>query len=197
MRAYPECAADLRRDELMGHARVYLGHVRGFSKESSRITDKMPGNFLHLGLISLLFPKARVIHCRRNPLDTCLSLFFQQFQGRHPYSSDLADLGWYYRDYERLMEHWRAVLPSGMLLEIRYEDVVERPEEMSRTLIEFCGLEWDERCLQPHKNERVVSTASSWQVRQPIYKTSKERWKRYEKHLGPLVEGLSGKQAYV
>lgn len=193
-RPYPECLKLLPAGELKGIAEEYSAYLRRLSPDAERVTDKMPWNFLHLGFIALLFPRARVIHCRRSPLDTCLSIFFQRFTGRHPYSSDLGDLGHYYRDYERLMEHWRKVLPPGMLLEVAYEEMVENPEEMSRKLIGFCGLEWNERCLKFNESDRAVRTASSWQVRQPIYKTSKERWKRYERHLGPLIEALEGKQ---
>jgi hypothetical protein len=191
---YPHCMMTLTSEELQKLAEGYLGHLRGFSDSALRVTDKMPSNFVHVGLLSVLFPNARVIHCRRNPLDTCLSIFFQKFSG-HPYSRDLGDLGHYYREYARLMEHWRTVLPPGLMLEVQYEELVDSPDEISRKLIEFCGLAWNDSCLKSHENERVVRTASSWQVRQPIYKTSKERWKRYEKHLGPLREALSGKQA--
>lgn len=187
---YAECLEMLTAEGLKRIAEEYIGHLRSFGVNAERITNKMPGNFLHLGFISLLFPKARVIHCRRNPLDTCLSIFFQQFSGNHPYSSDLSNLGHYYRDYERLMDHWLEVLPAGMMFDIQYDELVEKPEEMSRSLIEFCGLPWSERCLKSHENERPVQSASSWQVRQPIYRTSKERWKRYEKYLGPLIKAL-------
>jgi tetratricopeptide (TPR) repeat protein len=190
--SYPECATYLTHEDFAKISGHYLDHLQSFSQDSLRITDKMPGNFLHLGFISLLFPQAKVIHCTRNPLDTCLSIFFQKFTSRLPYSCDLIDLGHYYRDYMRLMEHWRSVLPPAMMIDVQYEEVVEKPEEMSRKLIEFCGLKWDERCLRSHENERAVRTASSWQVRQPIYTTSKERWKRYEKHLGPLQRAIAG-----
>jgi len=193
-RPYPECVELLAPADLQGIAEEYIRYLQGFSSSAVRVTDKLPANFLHLGLIALLFPKARVIHCKRDPLDTCLSIFFQKFSASHPYSFDLGDLGHYYREYERLMEHSRAVLPSGMMLEMQYEDVIERPEEMTRKLIEFCGLEWDESCLKFHESKRAVQTASSWQVRQPIYKTSSKRWKQYEKHLGPLINALAGKE---
>ena len=189
--SYPECLESMTAAGLQTIADEYLAHLRSFSSSAVRITDKMPWNFLHLGLISLMFPKARVIHCRRDPLDTCVSIYFQRFTGRHPYCCNLGELGHYYREYERLMEHWRSVLPSGMMLDVQYEDLVEKPEEISRKLLAFCGLAWDDRCLHFHETQRAVSTPSSWQVRQPIYKTSKERWKRYEKHLVPLLEALS------
>jgi hypothetical protein len=155
-----------------------------------RITDKMLLNFLHLGLIALLFPQARVIHCRRDPLDTCVSCFFQNFRGL-TFTLDLADLGNYYRDYERLMDHWRRALPLPMF-KVVYEDLVASPEDVSRRLIDFCGLPWDERCLRSHESSRPVRTVSKLQVRQPIYSSSVGRWRRYESHLGPLREALRG-----
>jgi len=191
---YPECVETLSAEDLQKIAEEYLGYLRSFNYRAIRISDKLPGNFLHLGLISLLFPNARVIHSKRDPLDTSLSIFFQQFSANHPYASDLENLGHYYREYERLMKHWRSVLPPEMMLDLPYEETVEWPDRTSRKLIEFCGLEWDERCLQFHENTRVVTTASSWQVRQPIYTSSKERWKRYEKHLDPLKQALAGEE---
>jgi len=191
-RPYPECM-EIATPEILGKtANEYLELLRRANPNAVRITDKMPHNFLHLGLISLLLPGAKVIHCRRNPPDTCLSIYFQRFYANlHPYSYDLTDLGYYYRDYERLMEHWNAVLPRGMMLEVGYEQLVDRPEETSRAIMEFCGLEWDEQCLMFHQNRRAVKTASSWQVRQPLYTTSKEKWRRYEQHLAPLLAALS------
>jgi hypothetical protein len=191
--SYPEGLSSLGAGDLKSSADYYLKFLRGFSGDALRITDKMPHNFIHLGLISLLFLNPRVIHCRRDPLDTCLSIFFQRFSFKgHPYSYDLEELGHYYYDYERLMAHWRGVLPLGMMLEVQYEEVLERPEEMSRRLIDFCGLEWDDRCLRFYENDRKVRTSSAWQVRQPLYKTSKERWRNYENHLAPLKLALDG-----
>jgi len=193
--AYPECLKSISLDDLRDQADYYLDYLRDLSGDSLRITDKMPQNFRHLGFISLLFRSHRVIHCRRNPLDTCLSIFFQKFSVKgHPYAYDLGELGHYYLDYDRLMAHWRKVLPPEMMMEINYEDVVERPEEMCRKLIAFSGLEWDDRCLKFNENLRTVRTASFWQVRQPLYKTSKERWRKYEKHLGPLQRVLEQKR---
>jgi len=191
---YPECMKALASERCNNAASEYIGFLRGFNRDAVRITDKMPSNFLHLGLIALLFPKARIVHCRRGAEDTCLSIYFHKFRNSHAYAYDLEELGHFYRDYAVMMDHWRTVLPTGMLFEIQYEDLVERPEEMSRKLMGFCGLEWDEQCLNAHENERSVRTASSWQVRQPIYKTSRERWRRYEKHLAPLLAALAGAQ---
>jgi hypothetical protein len=122
-------------------------------------------------------------------LDTCLSIYFQPFIEHHAYATDLTNLGLYYRQYLRLMDHWRTVLRIP-LLEVRYEDLVENPAEKTRELVDFCQLPWDERCLRYHESERIANTFSYNQVRQPIYKKSVARWRRYEKHIGPLIEAL-------
>ncbi len=140
-------------------------------------------------MIRLILSRARIIHCHRDPMDTCLSCFKTLFQEGNGYSYDLTELGHYYRTYERLMDHWRAVLPET-ILDVRYEDVVEDLETMARRLIDFCGLPWDDACLSFHETERPVHTASVARVRKPIYKSSLGRWRRYERHLGDLVEAL-------
>ena len=149
----------------------------------------MPHNFLRLGLIYQLFPRARIIHCTRDPRDTCLSIYFQQFNRTHSYACELGDLAYYYREYERLMRHWAQVLGSSML-EVNYEALVGNLEGGVQRMLDFLGLEWDERCLRFHESERTVATASYDQVRQPLYTKSIARWKHYERHLGPLLEGL-------
>ena len=157
------------------------------STTALRVVDKMPGNFLELGLIHAVFPQARILHVQRNPIDTCLSIYFQNFSYGHTYATDLEDLAFYYREYYRLMAHWRAVLPPEVFLDVPYEALVENYEAWSRRIIEFVGLEWDERCLNFHETKRKVGTASNWQVRQKIYKTSKERWRNYGQFVEPLL----------
>ncbi len=186
---YPECVARLDGKTVQGLAEEYLADLRRHAPEAARVTDKIPNNFLHLGLITLMLPSARVIHCRRDPMDTCLSIYFNHFSAHHAYAYDLAHLGLYYRQYDRLMAHWARVLPIPML-EVDYEDLAENQEEMSRKMIEFCGLAWDPRCLDFHNTIRTVHTASKYQVRQPLYKESIGRWRYYERHLGPLKESL-------
>ena len=154
-----------------------------------RVTDKMPHNFQAVGFIAMLFPQARIIHSKRNALDTCLSCWMQNFNDSHTYSRSLPDLGHHYRQYLDLMAHWHEVLP-GRILDVEYEDLVGKQEETSRKIIDHIGLPWDEAVLQFHKLERTVMTASVWQVRQPIYKQSAGRWKNYESHLGPLRKAL-------
>ena len=157
---------------------------------AARVTDKMPFNFLWLGLAFAVFPRARVIHCRRNPIDTCLSIYLQHFTSLPDYASDRSDLVFCYRQYQRLMEHWREVLRGDRFLEVHYEELIADSEAGARQLIGFCGLEWEDSCLCPERNERRILTASSWQARQPIYRTSVERWRRYEPWLGELRELL-------
>jgi len=160
----------------------------GYSDEATRrVVDKMPGNFIWLGLIHAIFPEARIIHAQRNPIDTCLSIFFQCLPPYHSYGTDLDDLAFYYREYARLMRHWRSVFPADLFCEVTYEDLVDDQAAWCRKIIDFVGLDWDERCLDFHNTERTVATSSSWQVRQKIYRTSKERWRNYERHLGPLT----------
>ena len=184
----------LQPQRLAQLAEAYLQRRRAVCGDALRTTSKMPTNFFHLGLIALLFPKARVIHCRRDPLDTCLSCYFSDFKKSAPYHYRLEDLGFYYRLYLRLMDHWRAALPLAML-EVQYEELVGRPEELSRRMIDFCGLAWDDRCLRYYESRRPVQTSSVWQVRQPIYTTSIERWKHYIQHLEPLLRALAPEPA--
>jgi tetratricopeptide (TPR) repeat protein len=186
---YPDSLLQLDGDVLSAVTNRFLENLSAYDPEARHITDKMPHNFAQLGTIAYLLPRARVVHCRRNPLDNCVSIFFQNFGSGHPYKWGLEDLGHYYRLYERLMEHWKQMLPIPMF-EVQYEEMVENQEALSRRLIEFCGLEWDDSCLEFHRSSRAVKTASHWQVRQPIYKSSTERWRLYEKHLEPLQKGL-------
>ncbi|MBE9554329.1 MAG: sulfotransferase [Proteobacteria bacterium] len=173
-------------------AQLYLQRLREVDAAALRVTDKMPGNFNHLGLITRIFPKARIIHCRRNPVDNCLSCFIQNFGAEGlAWSFDLEDAAHQYRDYHRLMAHWRAILPPGRMLEIDYEDTVANLEGQARKLVDFVGMEWDDSCLSFHENKRAVITASHDQVRRPIYNTSVGRWKKYGPRVTPLVDALS------
>lgn len=186
---YPDCAALLDAGTAAALADAYLAHIGSMAGGEARVTDKMPTNFYHLGLVCAMFPNARVIHCRRDAMDVCLSNFVQIFGEAHYYSYDLSDTAAYYREYEKMMAHWRGVLPLSML-DVSYESMVENQEMESRRLLAFLGLPWDDRCLGFHRTERSVRTASNWQVRQPIYKTSARRWKRFEAHLQGLKRDL-------
>ena len=156
---------------------------------AARVIDKNPLNFRNLGLIARLFPQARIIHCTRHPLDTGLSNYFQRFPLRLDYAFDLRNIGHFYGEYARLMAHWRTI-PTLNFLEIGYEDMVLHTEETARRALDFLGLGWHEKCLSPHTNPCAVDTASHWQVRQPIYRRSLDRWRHYEAQLGPLKEAL-------
>lgn len=191
---YPRDIAAMEPKSLELMRDGYLFHLlQGRPRETLRVTDKFLFNFLHLGLIALLFPKAAVIHCRRNPIDTCLSCYVQKFTHAEAmaFTNDLSDLGFYHRHYARLMAHWRAVLPAPML-EVRYEALVEAQEETSREIVDFIGLDWDDVCLRFNESKRGVATASAWQVRKPIYTSSVDRWRRYETHIAPLRRALAG-----
>jgi tetratricopeptide (TPR) repeat protein len=176
-------------------AEDYRALLRTFGPTSLRVTDKAPSNYELLWLIRLAFPDARIIHCRRHPLDTCLSIFFTTLVGRHDYAWDRGDLVFQFRQYQRLMDHWRSVLPPDRFTEVDYETLVADRETETRRLIGFPGLEWDDACLAPERNSGVVQTASVWQARQPVYNTSVERWRRYEPWLGELRELLPGAKA--
>jgi tetratricopeptide (TPR) repeat protein len=164
-------------------AAEYLQRLHERAGSAARITDKMPANFLYAGLIHAVFPRARIIHMQRHPIDTGLSIYFQNFFNVSPYANDLKHLAHYYGQYLRIMDHWRECLP---LLEVPYERLVADPEEWTRQMLDFIGLPWDPQCLQFHENPRAVITASRWQVRQKINAQSVGRWRNYEKYLEPL-----------
>jgi tetratricopeptide (TPR) repeat protein len=166
----------------------YIATLRTLSAAAKRVTDKALDNFLRLGLIHRILPDATFVHCRRNPLDTALSIFTTNIDCE--YAADRGDLVFFLHQYQRLMAHWRTVLPPDRLLDVDYEALVSDPEPQARWLIAACGLEWNEACLAPHLHTRTIKTASLWQARQPVYKTSVERWRRYEPWLGELRELL-------
>jgi tetratricopeptide (TPR) repeat protein len=188
---YPDFARGIDVQGLRRLAQSYLSKLPLRSPEQLRVTDKLPGNFIYLGLIHLILPAARIIHVQRDPIDTCFSCFSRLFTAGVPFSYDLGELGRYFRGYQELMAHWRRVLPAESFLEMRYELLVGNPEAECRKLIDFCELEWDPQCLAFHQNKRPVSTASSVQVRGPLSRESIGRWRRYEPHLQKLLEQLS------
>jgi tetratricopeptide (TPR) repeat protein len=167
-----------------------LSAMRRLAPDATRITDKMPQNFLLLGLLHAFFPAAKIVHCRRDPLDTCVSCFTVLFGEGQEFAYELSELGDYYGMYAALMKHWREVLPTGSLLTVDYEDVVTDIRKAAERLLKHCDLHWDEACVAFHENKRPVQTASVYQVRQPLYRSSVGRWRRFEKHLGPLCETL-------
>jgi tetratricopeptide (TPR) repeat protein len=186
----------LERDIARGRMTTeYLQLLLDLSPDAVRVVDKMPTNFAFLGLIHACFPHARIIHMQRNPLDTCLSIYFQNFDTAVTYANDLEDLAHYYQEYLRLMKHWRSSLPADVMLEVAYEDLVTNQESCSRKMIEFIGLPWNSTCLDFHRLKRTVLTASKWQVRQKINATVVGRWRHYEKQLGPLLQLASDAMA--
>jgi tetratricopeptide (TPR) repeat protein len=178
---------DAAADLIPGIAADYLERLAKLSGGALRVVDKMPPNFMNLGLIHAAFPHARIVHMRRHPIDTCLSIYFQYFLNTHPYANDLDNLLHYYREYSRIMDHWCRTLPAAALLEIPYESLTADQELWSRRLLDFVGLPWDPKCLDFHQTDRVVITASKWQVRQKIHTASSGRWKNYQKFVGSLM----------
>jgi tetratricopeptide (TPR) repeat protein len=187
---FPDYVSALNRTSLREFGETYIQGLPTPGVGVSRITDKMLANFSYVGLIRLILPNARIIHTRRDPVETCMSCFSKPFTVGHEYSYDLGEMGRYYRHYDGLMDHWRSLLPAGAMFEVRYEDVVNDLEGQARRLIEYCGLEWNDRCLAFHRNKRPVETASGIQVRQPIFRSSLRRWHRYEASIGPLLQEL-------
>jgi hypothetical protein len=171
-------------DRLRGE---YLQVLRGVSVDALRVTDKMPFNFLWIGLIRLALPEAAILHCRRSPIDTALSIHTTHFGPGLYLPTGGPELVGYYRAYERIMAHWRRAIPGARFLEVDYEALTAEPEPAIRAMLEACGLDWDEACLHPERNRRRVATASKWQARQPIHRASVERWRRYAPWLGPLA----------
>ena len=191
-------AGDLDAAEAGDVSAAYCRLLQAVSPGARRVTDKMPTNFLLLGLVHLLLPRARVIHCRRHAVDNCLSMFFTPYVRSPDFAHDRGNLVFYYEQYLRLMTHWRQVLPPDRLLEVDYEAVVRDKERSARRIIAFCGLDWDDACLQHERNSRPIATPSMWQARQPVYRTSVARWRHYETWLGefrrllPVESAASG-----
>ena len=188
--SFPASVDNWSADDLSRIGSDYLARIAPLANGKARLVDKMPANFFYAGLIPLILSGARIIHCRRDPVDTCLSCYSKQFAGEQLFSYDQAELGQFHRDYQTLMAHWRTVLPAACFIEVDYESVVDDLEGEAKRLIDFIDLPWDDACLNFHQTRRVVRTASVNQVRQPIYKTSKGRWQAHADHLRPLLAAL-------
>jgi tetratricopeptide (TPR) repeat protein len=188
--SFPEIVPALSAGELRQLGQSYLDAIGAAARPAERIVDKLPLNFAFIGMIHLALPNARIICARRDPIDTCVSCFTTLFGGHQPHTYDLGELGRYHRAFDALMQHWRKVMPQGVLLEVRYEDVVEDLEGQARRMLEHCGLEWEQACLSFHQTRRSVQTASVAQVRQPIYRSSIGRWRAYQHLLQPLLQAL-------
>jgi len=190
---FPEMVGKITPAQMDIVANNYLKALTAGAGDAKRITDKLLTNYFFVGFIHLLFPKAKFVNTQRDPVDTCLSTFTKLFKDDMPHSYELGELGRYYGKYRELMQHWDKVLPKGVLKTVQYEDVVADTEGQARALIEFLGLEWDPKCVDFHKSDRPVKTASVAQVRKPIYKTSVKRWMKYGDGLKPLVDAIEGK----
>ncbi len=188
---YPKCIRQLNANAVQAAASKYLQYLATRDHQALRVVDKLPTNFLHLGFIATLLPNARVIHCRREPLDVCLSIYFQRFAQGNFYAYDFHDIAAYYADYERLMGHWKSVLPVE-ILDIQYEQLLDDLEFESRRMLSYCELDWEDACLAFQRSKRPVRTASSWQVRQPLYRTAKTRLKKFRIPSRWAQEGLVG-----
>ena len=188
---FPAGVDALDAEDFAVMAGQYLERVRRLDPEAIRITDKLPHNFLRIGLIRLMFPKARIIHCTRDPMDNCFSLLKTDFQKGHLYSYDLGELGRYYRRYQKLMAHWKRVLP-GFIFDVNYEALVQDQEQQTRGVLQYLDLPWEDACLDFHKTRRKIATASNAQATRPMYRDSIHRWERYKQYLQPLLAELQG-----
>jgi len=193
LQKYPQMMEKITPAQLDIVAKNYLAALTAGAGDAKRITDKLLTNYFFVGLIHLLYPKAKFIHTARDPIDTCLSGFTKLFKDDMPHSYELGELGRYYRKYRELMAHWEKVLPKGTIHTVVYEDVIANTEKEAKALIAFLGLDWDDKCLEFHKSDRPVKTASVAQVRKPIYKTAVKRWKKYGTGLKPLADAIEGK----
>ena len=187
---FPGSMSSLKQDDLAQMGQAYLARIASLAGQKSRLINKMPANFFYAGLIPLILPGARIIHCRRDPVDTCLSCYTKLFAGEQSFTYEQTELGEFYTYYSKLMEHWAQVLPADRYIEVDYEAVVDDLDGEARRLVNFLGLPWEDACLRFHDNRRVVRSASVNQVRQPIYKTSKGRWQAHADQLGPLLAAL-------
>jgi tetratricopeptide (TPR) repeat protein len=183
---FPKCVEVLSPAIVGSLARTIADQRREVAGACPRVTTKLPGDFWQLGLIYVLFPQAKFINCRRDPIDTCLSCYMQHFV-QLACATSLSELADHYLAYERIMDHWRLVLPTSSLIDVSYETLLDCPDQVVRDLCKFCDLEFEEGCLEFYRNPRRVQTASVWQVRMPLYKTSVRRWERYREFLGPLL----------
>lgn len=187
---YPDGARNLAQGKLDAWADAHIKRLHEMAPRATRVTDKLPGNFLLLGIISQLFPGARVLNCRRDPRDVCLSNFMTDFGAGHEHAYNLESLARTCKGYQELMEHWKQVLPIP-ILDVRYEEITAEPRAQIKKILDFCGLEWEESCLNFHQSKRQVVTASYDQVRQPLHKNSVARWKSYARHLEPVIRILA------
>ena len=186
---YPDAVKHMTDEEKTEYGESYLETSKRYRTDKPRFIDKMPNNFAHIGFIKTILPNAKIINAKRHPLDSCVSSFKQLFYKGQSWSYDLFEIGEYYLEYERMMDHWHSLYP-GEIYDIQYENIVNNQEDESRKLIDYCRLDWEDSCLRFYENKRSVNTASSEQVRQPIYKGAMYAWKNYESEIGALKDIL-------
>lgn len=188
---YPQCVSELTQSMVNDASAAYLAHLGQICADSRFVTDKLPDNYYHVGLIAILFPQARVVYCHRDAASNCMSCFATPLHPSHAYATDLLNIAQVYNGHRELMAHWRA-LDAIPILDVPYRSMIENPEQMVRDLLAFCEVPWDDACLEFHASDRVTTTASRDQVRNPIYTSSLDRGRRFEAHLGPLRQALDG-----
>ncbi|MBA6294463.1 sulfotransferase, partial [Colwellia sp. MB02u-9] len=187
---YPKNLNEINPEYFKRFGQQFIDETQVYREKAPLFIDKMPNNFLHIGLIRLILPNAKIIDARRSPMACCFSGFKQLFAEGQDFSYDLEDMGRYYQAYLKLMAHWDDVLP-GYVLKVNHEDVVDDLETQVRRMLDFCGLEFEQSCVDFHKTKRNIKTPSSEQVRQPIYKSATEQWRHFEQHLAPLKKVLN------
>lgn len=190
--SYPQCIQSITAQDIISLSSKLNRLIENIQTPTNIITDKTPINTFHIGLIRLLFPNSKIIYCNRNPIDTCLSCYFQNFEKQHQYSYNLKTLAFFYNENKRLMAHWKSLFKDE-IYDVSYEDVVNHQEDETRKLLSACDLDWDDTCLDFYKAETIVNSASKWQVRRPIYKTSIKKWEKYESHIQALRDNLDDK----
>ena len=186
---YPDAVKDMSDQELVEYGEDYLTTTKRYRTDKPHFIDKMPNNFANIGFLKMILPNAKVINAQRNPLDSCISSYKQLFYKGQSWSYDLFEIAEYYLEYQRMMDHWHKLFP-GEILDLKYENIINNQKDATENLLKYCGLEWEEQCLKFYETERSINTASSEQVRQPIYKGAMNAWKNYENHIGPLIETL-------
>ena len=176
-------------EELVEYGEDYLTTTKRYRTDKPYFIDKMPNNFANIGFLKMILPNAKIINAQRNPLDSCISSYKQLFYKGQSWSYDLFEIAEYYLEYQRMMDHWHKLFP-GEILDLKYENLINNQKDETESLLKYCGLEWEEQCLKFYETERSINTASSEQVRQPIYKGAMNAWKNYESHITPLIETL-------
>ena len=193
---YTKNIKQLSKDKIEQYSIEYLEDIQQLSSNAKRCTDKLPHNFFHIGLIGLLFPNAKIIHCKRHPFDTCLSIYFKKFNDNHRYARNLKEIAIFYKNYQLLMQHWHENSPLN-IYDATYENIVIEPEKNIRELVKHIDIKWDDTCLKHHESKRLIMTPSHDQASKHIYTSSISRWKNYIHHIKPLRDILGDPEEYI